>query len=128
MIVVATQPVMSGDRLYRRAMAFEIGGSIQEKRAQMAAIVAANAAALQAALDPLQFELDALEVEQATLFPPAQRLVQWQAVDSALSSGQAVRVYLHHTNARLTVVRDIATQTSDDSTSSSADGDESMSA
>ena len=75
-LCVATQPVMSGDRLYRRAMAFEIGGSIQEKRAQMAAIVAAHAAALQAALDPLQFELDALEVEQATLFPPAQRMVQ----------------------------------------------------
>ena len=102
-------------------MAFEIGGSIQEKRDQMAAIAAAHVAALKAALEPLQLELDALEVEQDTLFPPAQRMVQWP-------SSSQTRIYLNHTNARLTVVRSIATQTSDGAASSSSvDGDVSMS-
>ena len=115
------QPVKSGDKRDRRAMAFAISSSIQEKRDEIAAVVAVNKAVLATALQPLQTELDALEADRDTLFPPAQRMAQWL-------SASHTRTCLHHKHARLIVVRSIATRTSDDAAkASSDDGDDSMS-
>ena len=107
-----------GDRRYLRAMAFELGGSIAEKEAQIRELVAAADDNLRLALTPLMQELAALRLERDQLFPP-------QPAPQPVAGDTRTRMHLHHTNARLVLVRDVATQTQPEQ---SDDSDESMSA